>query len=228
MTEQDNNNGNPEAPQAKDPASLKAAADAILAAADAAAKAGGAGAEEQSDEPEAEPDPFAVLVALQQENAELKDKVLRAMSEAENTRRRAIRDREDAQRYGAQKFAGDMVIVSDNLRRAIAALKPEDRAASPETVQSLIDGVEATERQLLAAFERHGIKEITPLAGDRFDAHLHEAMFEVPNSGQPAGTVVHVVEAGYMIGDRLLRAARVGVAKAEEGAPKSGGVDIQA
>lgn len=230
MTEQDNDNGagnsngTPEAPRAKDPASLKAAADAILAAADAGAKAAAA----EGGEPEGEPDPFAVLVALQQENADLKDKVLRAMSEAENTRRRAIRDKEDAQRYGAQKFAGDMVIVSDNLRRAIAALKPEDRAASPETVQSLIDGVEATERQLLAAFERHGIKEITPLAGDRFDAHLHEAMFEVPGSGQPAGTVVHVVEAGYMIGDRLLRAARVGVAKAEEGAPKSGGVDIQA
>lgn len=231
MTEQDNDNGTPHAPQApqgRDPASLKAAADAILAAADAGAKAAAAEAGDEDSGPEGEPDPFAVLVALQQENADLKDRLLRAMSEAENTRRRAIRDREDAQRYGAQKFAGDMVIVSDNLRRAIAALKPEDRAASPETVQSLIDGVEATERQLLATFERHGIKEITPQAGDRFDAHLHEAMFEVPNSGQPAGTVVHVVEAGYMIGDRLLRAARVGVAKAEEGAPKSGGVDIQA
>ena len=227
MTEQDNDNG---ARQAKDPASLKAAADAILAAADAAAKAGDTSMEDQDEgtEPEGEPDPFAVLVALQQENAELKDKLLRAMSEAENTRRRAIRDKEDAQRYGAQKFAGDMVIVSDNLRRAIAALKPEDREASPETVQSLIDGVEATERQLLATFERHGIKEITPQAGDRFDAHLHEAMFEVPNSGQPAGTIVHVIEAGYMIGDRLLRAARGGVAKGEEGAAKSGGVDIQA
>ena len=227
MTEQDNNNGIPDAPQAKDPASLKAAADAILAAADAAAPSGSAGAEDEAVEPEGEPDPFAVLVALQQENADLKDRLLRAMSEAENTRRRAVRDKEDAQRYGAQKFAGDMVMVSDNLRRAIAALKPEDREASPETVQSLIDGVEATERQLLAAFERHGIKEITPQAGDRFDAHLHEAMFEVPNSGQPAGSVVHVIEAGYMIGDRLLRAARVGVAKAEDGAPKSG-VDIQA
>lgn len=227
MTEQDNNNGTPDAPQAKDPASLKAAADAILAAADAAAPSGSAGAEDEAVEPEGEPDPFAVLVALQQENADLKDRLLRAMSEAENTRRRAVRDKEDAQRYGAQKFAGDMVMVSDNLRRAIAALKPEDREASPETVQSLIDGVEATERQLLAAFERHGIKEITPQAGDRFDAHLHEAMFEVPNSGQPAGSVVHVIEAGYMIGDRLLRAARVGVAKAEDGAPKSG-VDIQA
>ncbi|MCE9648121.1 MAG: nucleotide exchange factor GrpE [Parvibaculum sp.] len=179
---------------------------------------------------QAEPDPFQVLVALQKENAELKDKALRAVAEAENTRRRAERERQDAVRYAAAGFARDMVQVSDNLRRAIAALKPEEREASPDTVKALIDGVEATERQLLATFERHGIKEITPAPGDRFDAHLHEAMFEVPNSGQPAGSVVHVIEAGYMIGDRLLRAARVGVAKGEDGAPKpnGAGVDVRA
>jgi molecular chaperone GrpE len=226
MSEQDKENGNPETPIGKDAASLKEAADTILAA-DKAAQANEADTTAGS-EPEAEPDPFAVLVALQKENAELKDRALRAVAEAENTRRRALRDKEDAARYGAQKFGSDMVQVSDNLRRAIAALKPEDREASPDTVKALIDGVEATERQLLAAFERHGIKEITPQPGDKFDAHLHEAMFEVPNSGQPAGTVVHVVEAGYMIGERLLRAARVGVAKADETAPKSGSVDIQA
>jgi molecular chaperone GrpE len=177
---------------------------------------------------EAEPDPFQVLVALQKENAELKDKALRAVAEAENTRRRAERERQDAVRYAAAGFARDMVQVSDNLRRAIAALKPEERDASPDTVKALIDGVEATERQLLSTFERHGIKEITPAPGDRFDAHLHEAMFEVPNSGQPAGSVVHVIEAGYTIGDRLLRAARVGVAKGEDGAPKGAGVDVRA
>jgi molecular chaperone GrpE len=225
MSDQDNENGKPADTDAK---SLKEAADAILAA-DAAAAQNEAGEEGG----EGEPDPFAVLTALQKENEELKDKALRAVAEAENTRRRAMREKEDAQRYGAQKFGSDMVQVSDNLRRAIAALKPEDREAAPETVRALIDGVEATERQLLAAFERHGIKEITPKPGDKFDAHLHEAMFEVPNSGQPAGTVVHVIEAGYMIGDRLLRAARVGVAKAEEGAPSGGqasgeGVDIKA
>ncbi len=171
----------------------------------------------------AEPDPFAVLVALQAENTELKDKVLRVAAELENTRRRGERERADAVRYAAANFARDMVPVSDNLRRAIAALKPDEREAAPASIQSLIDGVEATERQLLATFERHGIKEITPAAGDRFDANLHEAMFEVPGSGQPGGTVVHVVEAGYMIGDRLLRAARVGVAKADEGAKANGG-----
>ncbi len=175
---------------------------------------------------EAEPDPFAVLTALQAENAELKDKVLRAVAEAENVRRRAQREKDDAARYGAASFARDMVQVSDNLRRAIAALKPEEREAAPATVKALIEGVEMTERQLLATFERHGIKEITPAPGDRFDANLHEAMFEVPGSGQPAGTVVHVVEAGYSIGDRLLRAARVGVAKAEEGAPSGNGAHV--
>lgn len=174
-----------------------------------------------------EPDPFEVLVALQKENADLKDKLLRAVAEAENTRRRAERERQDAVRYAAAGFARDMVQVSDNLRRAIAALKPEEREASPATVQALIDGVEATERQLLSTFERHGIKEITPAPGERFDAHLHEAMFEVPNSGQPAGTVVHVIEAGYTINDRLLRAARVGVAKGDD-TPKGAGVDVKA
>lgn len=175
---------------------------------------------------EGEPDPFAVLVALQKENADLQDKLLRAIAETENTRRRAERDRQDAVRYAAASFGRDMVQVSDNLRRAIAAVKPEEREASPASVQALIEGVEVTERQLLATFERHGIKEITPAPGDRFDAHLHEAMFEVPNSGQPAGTVVHVVEAGYMIGDRLLRAARVGVAKNDDNAPKTNGGQV--
>lgn len=222
MSDQNNENGNP---RGTDPKSLKEAADAILAA-DAAAKKDEPG----KDGTEANPDPFEVLTALQKENEELKDKLLRAVAEAENTRRRAERDKQDAARYAAAGFGRDMVQVSDNLRRAIAALKPEDREASPETVKSLIDGVEATERQLLATFERHGIKEITPAPGDKFDAHLHEAMFEVPNSGQPAGTVVHVVEAGYMIGDRLLRAARVGVAKADDNAAQAGGegVDIKA
>jgi molecular chaperone GrpE len=183
--------------------------------------------DDASGEQPGEPDPFEVLVALQAENAELKDKALRAVAEAENTRRRAQREREDAVRYAAANFARDMVQVSDNLRRAVAAIKPEEREAADPSIKALVEGVEATERQLLATFERHGIKEITPAPGDRFDANLHEAMFEVPGSGQPAGTVVQVIEAGYSIGDRLLRAARVGVAKAEEGAARTNGVDTQ-
>lgn len=172
----------------------------------------------------------ANVEALEADIAELKDKLLRAVAEAENVRRRAERERQDAARYGAANFARDMVQVSDNLRRAIAALKPEERDTAPASLKALIEGVEMTERQLLSTFERHGIREITPAPGERFDANLHEAMFEVPTAEQPAGTVVHVVEAGYMIGERLLRAARVGVAKAPEGGAAVGGpsVDIKA
>ena len=190
---------------------------------------------EEEGQGKGEPDPFAVLEALQAENADLKDRLLRAVAEAENVRRRAEREREDAKRYGAANFARDMVQVSDNLRRAIAALKPEERETAPATVKALIDGVEMTERQLIATLERHGVREITPAPGDRFDANLHEAMFEVPTAEHPAGSVVHVVEAGYMIGERLLRAARVGVARAPEGSTPAGGagaggpsVDIKA
>lgn len=172
----------------------------------------------------------ANVEALEADIAELKDKLLRAVAEAENVRRRAERERQDAARYGAANFARDMVQVSDNLRRAIAALKPEEREAAPASLKALVEGVEMTERQLLSTFERHGIREITPAPGERFDANLHEAMFEVPTAEQPAGTVVHVVEAGYMIGERLLRAARVGVARAPEGGAAAGGpsVDIKA
>lgn len=167
----------------------------------------------------AAPDAAPSSEALEAEIADLKDKLLRAVAEAENVRRRAERERQDTAKYAAAKFARDMLEVSDNLRRAVAALKPEERETAPASVQSLIEGVEATERQLLSIFERHGIKEVTPQAGDKFDANLHEAMFEVPGSGHPAGSVVHVIEAGYMIGERLLRAARVGVAAG--GAPGS-------
>ncbi len=172
----------------------------------------------------------ANVEALEADIAELKDKLLRAVAEAENVRRRGERERQDAARYGAANFARDMVQVSDNLRRAVAALKPEEREAAPASLKALIEGVEMTERQLLSTFERHGVREITPAPGERFDANLHEAMFEVPTAEQPAGTVVHVVEAGYMIGERLLRAARVGVAKAPEGGAAASGpsVDIKA
>ena len=121
-----------------------------------------------------------------------------------------------------------MLEVSDNLRRALATLKEEERAGVTDSVASLIEGVEMTDRLLAAIFERHGIREITPKPGERFDPNLHEAMFEVPDSGQPAGTVVHVLEAGYKIGERLLRAARVGVAKAEDGVQNGGKIDTTA
>mgnify|MGYP003626157207 CR=1 FL=1 len=171
-------------------------------------------------------EPETVLLAA--EIADLKERLLRMGAELDNTRKRAERERQDASRYAVANFSRDMLEVSDNLRRALATLKEEERAGVTDSVASLIEGVEMTDRLLAAIFERHGIREITPKPGERFDPNLHEAMFEVPDSGQPAGTVVHVLEAGYKIGERLLRAARVGVAKAEDGVQNGGKIDTTA
>jgi molecular chaperone GrpE len=178
----------------------------------------------QGEAAEAAPNPEAVVAVLKAEVSDLRDRLLRAAAEMENTRKRAERDKQDATRYAAANFARDMLQVSDNLRRAIQTLKEDERAGAADSVKAMVEGVEMTERQLLSIFERHGIREITPQPGERFDANLHEAMFEVPGTEHPAGTVVHVLEGGYMIGDRLLRAARVGVAKTE-GAEKGANID---
>jgi molecular chaperone GrpE len=146
------------------------------------------------------------------ELADTKDKLLRALAETENQRRRAQRERDDASKYAAANFAKDMLDVADNFRRALASIDPA--SLQDERAKALIEGVAATERALLAAFERHGIKRIEPEIGERFDPNLHEAMFEVPSTGQPGGSIVQVVQAGYRMHDRLLRPAMVGVAKA--------------
>jgi molecular chaperone GrpE len=145
--------------------------------------------------------------------AQLKDQALRALAEAENTRRRAQRDREDFARYASAPLAKDILSVADNLARALAAV-PAEAMARDEALKNLVDGIAATERQLLAAFERQSIKRIDP-EGERFDSNRHQAMFEVPGSGQPAGTVVQFLQPGYVLHDRLLRPALVGVAKNE-------------
>lgn len=155
----------------------------------------------------------AMLAKAEAELADTKDKLLRTLAESENQRRRAQREREDAQKYAAANFARDMIDASDNLRRALASV--EGATIQDDRAKALIDGVAATERSLLAAFERHGIRRIEPKIGDRFDPNLHEAMFEVPNTGQPSGTIVQLVQSGYQMHDRLLRAAMVGVAKAD-------------
>ena len=139
--------------------------------------------------------------------------MLRALAEAENTRRRSQRDREDTARYAAAPLARDIVPVADNLGRALAAV-PAEALAKDEALKNLVDGIAATERQLLAALEQHNIKRIDPL-GEKFDSNRHQAMFEIPGTGKPAGTVVQVLQAGYMLHDRLLRPALVGLAKAE-------------
>lgn len=181
--------------------------------------------EEPAAQGEAAEAPEVDVAALQAENADLRDRLLRAAAEMENTRKRAERDKQDASRYATAGFARDMLEVADNLRRALAALKEEEREAASESLKGMVEGVEVTERQLLAIFERHGIREITPKPGERFDPNLHEAMFEVPGTEHPSGSVVHVIQAGYTIAERLLRAARVGVAKDEGGTQSGGKVD---
>jgi len=182
------------------------------ATADTPADAVGDGAPveaEAAEEPEA--DPAARLAELEAEAADLKDKLLRALAETENVRRRAQRDREEASKYAISNFAREMIVVADNLRRALDHVSPDTRRQD-DVVESLAAGVEMTERAMLAAFERFGIRPIEAL-GQAFDHNLHEAMFEVPDPSQPAGTVVKVMENGYVLDDRLLRPARVGVAK---------------
>jgi molecular chaperone GrpE len=158
-------------------------------------------------------DSAAELIQARAEAAQLKDQLLRALAEAENTRRRSQRDREETARYAASALGKDIVQVADNLSRALAAV-PAEALAQDEALKNLVEGIAATERQLLAALERHNIKRIDPM-GEKFDAHLHQAMFEVPGSGKPAGTVVQVLQPGYVLHDRLLRPALVGVAKSE-------------
>ncbi len=144
--------------------------------------------------------------------ADLKDKLLRALAENENTIRRARREREDAAKYASANFARDMLSVGDNLHRAMAAIPDALRDGEGE-VKSFIEGVEMTGRELLSVLERHGIVRISPM-GEKFDHEKHEALFEVPTADADPGTVVQVVEDGFMIHDRLLRPARVGVARA--------------
>ena len=163
------------------------------------------------------------LEAVEAELVDTKDRLLRALAETENVRRRAQRERDDAQRFAAASFAKDLLNVADNLRRALASL-PEAEAADERT-RTLLAGVAATERELLSAFERHGIRKLEPRPGDRFDHNLHEAMFEVENTGQPAGAIVQVLQPGYVLHDRLLRPAMVGVAKAAPGASERHRID---
>ncbi len=168
---------------------------------------------------------LAVLDALRAENAELKDRVLRALAEVENTRRIATREKQDASQYAVTRFARDMVAIADNFARALAALPADKLQSADPAVRAVIEGVEATERQLIAALQTHGIKIIDTTDG-RFDPNLHQAIAEVPGNGKPGGAIVDVVQTGYVIGDRLLRPAMVTVAR-KDGAPESPKVDTQ-
>jgi molecular chaperone GrpE len=149
--------------------------------------------------------------------AEFKDRLLRTLAEMENLRKRTEREVTDARLYGVASFARDLLGVADNMRRALDAVSPELRASAEAGVKALIDGVELTERELLKALEKNGVRQFSP-RGEKFDPNVHQAMFEVPNPAVPAGSVVEVVAPGYMIGERVLRPAMVGVSK---GGPKT-------
>jgi molecular chaperone GrpE len=180
--------------------------------------------ETASDQPapeaaaESTPDPVAVLT---KEVAELKDKHLRALAEMENLRRRTEREVVDGRLYGIAGFARDVLAIADNMRRALDAVGSDMRQQADAGVKALLDGVELTERELLKTLEKHGVKKFEPL-GEKFDPNLHQAMYEVPDPALPPGTVVQVVQAGYKIGERILRPAMVAVSK---GGPKSAGPD---
>lgn len=145
--------------------------------------------------------------ALRAEVAELKDRLLRALADSENLRKRAERDRRDAETYGATRFARDLLPVFDNFTRALDNATDEARAVAP----GLLEGIELTQRTLLQAFEKNKILPIDPQPGDRFDPNLHQAMFEAPVPGTRAGDVIQVLGQGFTIGERLLRPAQVGV-----------------
>ena len=170
--------------------------DAIATAAEAAAAEAGPSAEQQL--------------------AEMRDKVLRTLAEADNVRKRAERERDEASKFAVANFARDVVGVADNLRRTLDSAKSPAESDSAK-LAALLAGVELTERALISTLEKYNVKVVEPL-GQKFDPNLHQAMFEVPDTGKDPGTVVQVIQPGFTIAGRLLRPAMVGIAKA---APKA-------
>jgi molecular chaperone GrpE len=177
-------------------------------------------AEPAAEAAETPVDPVALLEA---EKNDLKDKFLRLMADMENLRRRTEREVADARAYAVANFARDMLNVADNVRRGIETVSDEARAGAEGAFKGLIEGIDLTERDLLKTLERHGVKKLDPM-GQKFDPHRHQAMFEVPNPDVASGTVVQVVQPGFVIGERVLRPALVGVAK---GGPKANGAEAQ-
>ena len=153
--------------------------------------------------------PEEQITALQEELLQARERTMRALADAENTRKRAVKDRDDAGKYAVANFARDMLAFGDNFNRALASM-PED--APP----AVAEGLSAMENELLSVFDRHGIQKIEPL-DEPFDANFHEVMFEAPMPGKEAGTIIQVIESGYVLNGRLLRAAKVGLAKADSG-----------
>jgi molecular chaperone GrpE len=184
--------------------------------AEASAEQAGASPAEGARPETGEPDVLAVVEALNAENTQLKDRVLRTLAEMENLRRRTEREVSDAKSYGVTSFARDMLTVVDNLSRALEHLPAEARASADPSIRSLIEGVELTARDLETVLGRHVVKKLDP-KGQKFDPNFHQAIFEAPDETVPSGTVSQVVQSGWTIGDRVLRPAMVGVSK---GGPK--------
>ncbi len=163
----------------------------------------------EGDDPDfdAAAESYNEIEALRAERDDFRDKFMRALADAENTRKRADRDRREAENYGGSKLARDMLPVYDNMRRALQSADE----AEQEVNKALLEGVELTMRELISVFKKHGIDPITPEVGDKFDPQLHQAMFEAPLPGTKAGEIIQVAAEGFMLHDRLLRPAQVGV-----------------
>jgi molecular chaperone GrpE len=199
-----------------DPTARQAKEQAAQAEAPASATAEAQTASTQDSQAAAQPaDPLA---EAQREAADYRDKLLRTLAEMENLRKRTEREIADARVYGIASFARDVLAVADNMHRALAAIGPELRESADAKVRSLIEGVELTERELLKTLEKHGVKKFSP-EGQKFDPNVHQAMFEMEHPELPPGHVAQVMQAGYMIGERVLRPAMVGVVKAAPKAP---------
>ena len=188
--------------------------------ADTAAESRPASPEESATDP---------VETLKAENAELRDRLLRTVAEMENLRKRTEREIGDTRSYAIAGFARDMLTATDSLSRALMVVSPEAREAADDTTRSLIEGIEMTEREMQRLLAKHGVTPIEA-EGQKFDPHKHQAMFEVPDPTRPEGTVVQVVQAGFAIGDRVLRPAMVGVAKGggPNGQSAEGSVDKSA
>ena len=197
-------------PAGSDKAVTDGAADDIL---NDALATGGA---ETKGDAEAQ-DPLTVTIA---ERDQLKDQLLRALADTENMRRRSEREASNVRKYGHTPFARDLVGAIDNLARVVESA-PENLAQADETVKSLITGIQLSWTELQSVIEKHGIKRVEPL-GEKFDYNLHQAMFEVPTNDQPSGMVLEVVQHGYVLHDRLLRPAMVGVSKTGDAADAIG------
>lgn len=182
------------------------------------------GPEAPSAPADAVPAPVDRVAELEAELARMKDHMLRAMAETDNIRKRGAKEREDASKFAVSGFARDMLDIADNFRRALESIPAEVRSDNNPLFKTLIEGLEATERVLLKTLEKHGIRKIEPL-GEPFDPNFHEVMFEAPVPGKPAGVVIQLVDPGFVLHDRLLRPARVGIAKGDPGGSATHRVD---